>query len=119
MEDREGQTSLIKLEDKETLLRRKREKLDIESEKQRKTLERLELLEQRMKKKMDKSKIPPHQLFKTAESHRDHYSQYDDRGVPTHDSKGEIISKNKLKKLEAEYEVHCQLYQKHLLSHNN
>lgn len=111
LEDREGGlASLIKLEDKETILRQKREKSDIELEKQRKSLERLKFLEQKRQEKLYKSQIPPHQLFQTAESHRGHYSRYDDRGLPTHDAQGEVISKSKLKKLETEYEAHCKLY---------
>ena len=112
MEDRDGDLpSLIKFEDKETLLRHRREKVEQESEKQRKSLERLKFLEQRKLEKSQRSQIPPHQLFQIADSHRGRYSRYDDRGVPTHDVQGEPISKSRLKKLEAEYETHRKLYQ--------
>uniref|UniRef100_A0A7S4Q7I4 Uncharacterized protein n=1 Tax=Alexandrium monilatum TaxID=311494 RepID=A0A7S4Q7I4_9DINO len=57
------------------------------------------------------SQIAPDQLFKTGE-YEGKYSQYDGRGVPTHDAEGGELSKSALKKLEKIYAGHAKKYAK-------
>ena len=40
----------------------------------------------------------------------DKYSQFDDKGIPTHDKEGKEISKGLLKKLNKDYEKQEKLY---------
>eukprot|EP00928_Gymnodinium_smaydae_P009234 TRINITY_DN13416_c0_g1_i1.p1 TRINITY_DN13416_c0_g1~~TRINITY_DN13416_c0_g1_i1.p1 ORF type:complete len:323 (-),score=100.85 TRINITY_DN13416_c0_g1_i1:48-1016(-) len=55
--------------------------------------------------------LAPDQFFRVGE-HEGKYSQYDERGVPTHDAAGEPLAKSALKKLEKLYGVQVKKYEK-------
>merc|ERR1712078_682419 len=57
------------------------------------------------------SLIPPDQFFKTGD-YEGLYSQYDERGVPTHDIEGKEVAKSQLKKLTKLYEGQVKKYAK-------
>lgn len=97
LEDDETSCSKIKLVNKDDLLREREAKKRIEAEK---------LLEKERKKseavaaaaaKEEQRKISPSEMFKLEV---EKYSQYDDKGLPTHDIEGKEISKGLLKKLQ-------------------
>ncbi|XP_055341904.1 cysteine--tRNA ligase, cytoplasmic-like isoform X2 [Paramacrobiotus metropolitanus] len=105
LEDREGdnQPSAIKLVDRETLLREKEAKVKVEQEKKaEKERKRLELEQARLAKEKI-LQTPPDQLFRLQ---IDKYSQFDGKGIPTHDEKGQELSKGQIKKLQKAYEQH-------------
>jgi len=55
--------------------------------------------------------IPPENYFKVGE-YEGKYSQYDDRGVPTHAADGEALAKSAIKKLEKLYAAQLKKYEK-------
>ncbi|KAK2157413.1 hypothetical protein LSH36_192g03015 [Paralvinella palmiformis] len=58
-------------------------------------------------------KIPPSELFKTDPPQ---YSQFDDKGIPTHDAEGKDLTKSQLKKLRKLYEAQEKKYSEYLKS---
>lgn len=66
---------------------------------------------QEMEAKIAQEKIPPWELFK---KETDKYSQFDDKGIPTHDAEGKEISKGQIKKLTKLYEKQEKSYNKHM-----
>lgn len=97
----------IKLVDRDTLMKEREEKLKKE---ELKRLEK-EKKKQEMEAKIAQEKIPPWELFK---KETDKYSQFDDKGIPTHDAEGKEISKGQIKKLTKLYEKQEKSYNKHM-----
>lgn len=111
LEDKEGH-SVIKLVDREVLMRERDEKQRREEQKKAEQLAKLELQRQKEKEKQEQMKINPADMFK---SQTDKYSAFDDTGLPTHDQEGKEISKGqqkKLKKLQQQQEVKYAEYLK-------
>ena len=44
------------------------------------------------------------------------YSKFDDKGMPTHDAKGEPVAKSKLKKLAKQFKAQDKAHKKYLKS---
>lgn len=110
LEDQEGGLApIVKLVDRETLLKERQQKLDeIEKKKREKEeAKKKQLAEQAAKE--EKAKIPPTELFK---NETDKYSLFDENGVPTHDTTGEKLSASQIKKLKKLYAQQEKLYKK-------
>ncbi|KAK4204995.1 tRNA synthetases class I (C) catalytic domain-containing protein [Triangularia verruculosa] len=58
----------------------------------------------------ERAKIDPLVMFKTAE-----YAEWDDSGIPTVDAKGDVVSKNRRKKLVKEWEKQKKLHDEWLV----
>lgn len=115
LEDKEGH-SVIKLVDREALIRERDEKKRREEQKEAEKLAKLELQRQKEKEKLEQMKINPVDMFK---SQTDKYSAFDETGLPTIDQEGKEISKGqqkKLKKLQQQQEVK---YAEYLKSNSN
>uniref|UniRef100_A0AAY4DBG3 cysteine--tRNA ligase n=1 Tax=Denticeps clupeoides TaxID=299321 RepID=A0AAY4DBG3_9TELE len=97
--------TVMKLVDRETLLKEKEEKR-----------KRVCLFLFAQMAKLAKMKIPPSEMFR---SELDKYSAFDDKGFPTHDSEGKEISKGQIKKLRKLYEVQEKLYNDYLQMSQN
>ncbi|KAK4822029.1 hypothetical protein QYF61_006942 [Mycteria americana] len=110
-EDHEGLPTVVKLVDKNTLLKEREEKKKIEEEKKRKKEEAARKKQEQEVAKLAKMKIPPHEMFK---SERDKYSMFDENGFPTHDTEGKELSKGQIKKLKKLYETQEKLYKEYL-----
>ncbi|XP_074810972.1 cysteine--tRNA ligase, cytoplasmic isoform X2 [Natator depressus] len=110
-EDHEGLPTVVKLVDKETLLKEREEKKKIEEEKKRKKEEAYRKKQEQEAAKLAKMKIPPHAMFK---SELDKYSKFDENGFPTHDTEGKELSKGQMKKLKKLYEAQEKLYKEYL-----
>lgn len=115
LEDRESGDAayVVKFVDAETLARERALALRREQDKKLKEetqrLEKLKLQEQRD----EKARMPPSEMFKTQ---TDKYSQFDARGMPTHDASGKEVSKSALKKLQRLYTEQEARYNKYLES---
>uniref|UniRef100_A0A3P9HMY4 Cysteine--tRNA ligase, cytoplasmic n=1 Tax=Oryzias latipes TaxID=8090 RepID=A0A3P9HMY4_ORYLA len=90
LEDHELPT-VVKLVDRETLLKEKEEKKKMA--------------------KLAKMKIPPCDMFR---SETDKYSQFDQTGFPTHDAEGKELSKGQAKKLRKLFEAQEKLHSEYL-----
>jgi len=86
-------------------------------EKQEKKKQEEELLQKKLETKManlkneiaswEKKKTDPKELFR---SQTDKYSQFDDKGIPTHDKDGKELTKGARKKLEKEFSIQEKNY---------
>ncbi|TSP90502.1 Cysteine--tRNA ligase, cytoplasmic [Bagarius yarrelli] len=113
LEDHEGLNTVVKLVDRETLLKEKEEKKKLEEEKRKKKEEAARKKQEQEMAKLAKMKIPPTEMFR---SENDKYSIFDDTGFPTHDAEGKELSKGQAKKLRKLYEAQEKLYNEYLQS---
>ncbi|XP_036390678.1 cysteine--tRNA ligase, cytoplasmic-like [Megalops cyprinoides] len=111
LEDHEGLPTVVKLVDRETLLKEKEEKKKLEEEKQKKKEEAARKKEEQEAAKLAKMKIPPCEMFRLE---TDKYSRFDENGFPTHDLEGKEISKGQTKKLRKLYEAQEKLHKAYL-----
>ncbi|KAH7729373.1 cysteine--tRNA ligasecytoplasmic [Aphelenchoides avenae] len=112
LEDRLNET-LVKLVDRETLLREREQKKAVEAAKLAEKLKK-----QKEKEEKDAQKrIPPQEMFKRGE-HEGKYSQYDDKGVPTHAVDGKEITASQKKKLEKAWTVQKKAYDQIMAAQN-
>ncbi|KAF4090971.1 hypothetical protein AMELA_G00031730 [Ameiurus melas] len=116
LEDHEGLHTVVKLVDRETLLKEREEKKKLEEEKRKKKEEAARKKQEQEVAKLAKMKIPPSEMFR---SETDKYSSFDDTGFPTHDAEGKDLSKGQTKKLRKLYEAQEKLYNEYLQATQN
>ncbi|KAM4744302.1 cysteine--tRNA ligase, cytoplasmic isoform 2-T2 [Anableps anableps] len=116
LEDHEGQPTVVKLVDKETLLKEKEEKKKMEEEKKRKKEEAARKKQEQEMAKLAKMKVPPCEMFR---SETDKYSKFDETGFPTHDAEGKELSKGQAKKLRKLFEAQEKLHGEYLQMNQN
>ncbi|RKO89692.1 hypothetical protein BDK51DRAFT_27354, partial [Blyttiomyces helicus] len=114
LDDREGGKALVKLVDKEVLLKQREEKKQREAEKQREKEDRLRAIAQKRLEKLEKGRTPPSELFRTEE-----YSAWDELGIPTTDKEGAELPKSRRKKLEKEHGAQKKLHEEFLAAQAN
>ncbi|XP_061521151.1 cysteine--tRNA ligase, cytoplasmic isoform X2 [Phycodurus eques] len=112
LEDHEGLPTVVKLVNKEILLKERDGKNKLEEEKQRKKEEAARKKELQEMAKLAKMKIPPFEMF-LAET--DKYSKFDETGFPTHDAEGKELSKGQEKKLRKLFESQEKMHNEYLL----
>ncbi|KAL1110117.1 hypothetical protein AAG570_008194, partial [Ranatra chinensis] len=103
LEDREGRPCAVKLMDKETLIREREAKKNLEDEKERKKRQMEALQNEREALK----RVPPEEMFL---SMKDKYSAFDSQGLPTHDAEGKELSKGQQKKLQKSQQLQRKKY---------
>ncbi|KAF7212144.1 cysteinyl-tRNA synthetase [Nothobranchius furzeri] len=116
LEDHEGQPTVVKLVDRDTLLREREEKKKVEEEKKRKKEEAARKRQEQETAKLNKMRIAPSDMFR---SETDKYSRFDETGFPTHDADGKEISKGQAKKLRKLYEAQEKLHNEYLQTNQN
>ncbi|KAJ3076493.1 hypothetical protein HK102_005414 [Quaeritorhiza haematococci] len=112
LDDREDGKALIKLVDKETLIRQREEKAEREAQK---LLEKERRKKEQQAKKMEKlakGKTPPGEMFKDEEGLKA-FSQWDEKGIPTHAADGSELPKSRRKKLIKEFDVQAKLHEEY------
>ncbi|XP_040890524.1 cysteine--tRNA ligase, cytoplasmic isoform X1 [Toxotes jaculatrix] len=115
LEDHEGLTTVVKLVDKEILMKEREEKKKMEEEKKKKKEEAAMRKHEQEMAKLAKMKIPPCEMFRTE---TDKYSKFDETGFPTHDVEGKELSKGQAKKLRKLYEAQEKLHNEYLQNGN-
>ncbi|XP_074227594.1 cysteine--tRNA ligase, cytoplasmic isoform X1 [Camelus bactrianus] len=115
-EDHEGLPTVVKLVDRDALLREREEKRRAEEEKRRKKEDAARKRQEQEAAKLAKMKIPPSEMFL---SETDKYSKFDENGLPTHDAEGKELSKGQAKKLKKLFEVQEKLHKEYLQSVQN
>jgi len=103
-------STIWKLDDPEVLRQEKNQREGIKIAKQIAKEEK----ERKEREKLEKSKIPPCELF-LRDSHL--YSAFDSEGMPTKDLMGEPLSKGLLKKLSKEYKKQKELHDRYKSLH--
>lgn len=111
LEDHEGLPTVVKLVDRDTLLREREEKKRVEEEKRRKKEEAARKRQEQEAAKLAKMKVPPGEMFL---SESDKYSKFDENGLPTHDAEGKELSKGQAKKLKKLFEAQEKLHKEYL-----
>ncbi|KAF2357893.1 Cysteine-tRNA ligase [Trinorchestia longiramus] len=110
LEDREGGAPSIKIVDPEDLKKEIAAKKAAEEEKKLEKQKKKEAAEAKAAQEKSKVLERPEDMFRTAE-----YSAWDAAtGIPTHDAKGEEITKSQTKKLAKLQEAHRKKYEKWL-----
>lgn len=117
LEDRENAPTAVKVVDKETLMREREAKRRAAEEKQlEKERKRAELEAQKAAKDAQK-RIKPDEMFTVGEW-VGKYGQFDENGLPTHETDGKEVSKGQLKKLQKLYQTQKKLYEEFIASQN-
>jgi len=117
LEDKEDEPTVIKLVNKEELMKEKEEKRKAE-EKKRLEKEKKKALELEKQAELEaKKKIPPNKMFQEGE-YEGKYSKFDDKGIPTHLANGDEVAKSQLKKLQKVYQVQEKRYNEYLAAQN-
>ncbi|ONH66875.1 Cysteine--tRNA ligase [Cyberlindnera fabianii] len=113
LDDRaDGQPALVKFlspAEKEELVAIQAEKVKREAEKAAKKAAQAQLKEQQERERMERAKISPSEMFKTAE-----YSAWDESGMPTIDKDGKEVSKSARKKLQKQFDAQTKLHKEYL-----
>ncbi|XP_069327936.1 cysteine--tRNA ligase, cytoplasmic isoform X2 [Eulemur rufifrons] len=110
-EDHEGLPTVVKLVDRDTLLKEREEKKRVEEEKRKKKEEAARRKQEQEAAKLARMKVPPSEMFL---SESDKYSKFDENGLPTHDTEGKELSKGQAKKLKKLYEAQEKLHKEYL-----
>jgi len=97
------------LEDKEIIMKDVQLKRETERKKQ-------EEKEAKKKAELERSKIPPEKLFI---DQKDKFSQFDDKGIPTHDQEAKPLSKKARANAEKEWSKQQKEHEKYLQSLQN
>ncbi|CAG8471591.1 45_t:CDS:10, partial [Diversispora eburnea] len=118
LDDQEDGKALVKFVNKEELIKAREEKLKVQAEKLARKEEMAKAKEEERKKKLEQGKLAPEDMFKNVkgENEENAYSAFDEQGIPTHDSKGEELAKNRVKKLKKEWETQNKLHTEYLAS---
>ncbi|CAG8441231.1 7243_t:CDS:10 [Acaulospora colombiana] len=116
LDDQEDGKALVKLVDRDELIKSREERLRAQAEKAAKKEAAAKAKEEEKRKRLEQGKIDPEMMFKEAkdEEGKDLYSAFDEMGIPTHDNNGEELSKNRVKKLKKEWEVQKKLNAEYL-----
>ncbi|XP_078489101.1 cysteine--tRNA ligase, cytoplasmic-like isoform X2 [Ciona intestinalis] len=113
LEDKEGLKTIVKLVDKDQLLKEREEKKKLEEKKAKEKEESRLAAARKKEEKEAQRKIPPSQLFS---KQTDKFSAFDDQGFPTHSVDGKELSKGQTKKLRKLYDAQTKLYQEYMQS---
>jgi cysteinyl-tRNA synthetase len=103
--------TVVKLCDKETLIKEREQKQLAVQRKAAEELKRQEELNAAKREKEAKKSIPPNELFA---KEIDKYTKFDEKGIPTHDLEEKELSKSSRKKLEKLYEAQVKSYEEFL-----
>ncbi|ORX90132.1 cysteinyl-tRNA synthetase [Basidiobolus meristosporus CBS 931.73] len=117
LDDQEDGRALVKLVDREELIRAREFKKQREQEKAAKKAALQKAQELKRQEKLAKGKLAPEVMFKQGE-YQGLFGQYDEEGFPTHDINGEELPKSRRKKLTKEFENQKKLHQEYLASLN-
>lgn len=116
LEDSNEEICKVKLVNREELLKEKEIKKKLELEKNlEKEKKKAEAAAAATAKEAQK-KISPTDMFKLE---KNKYSQFDDKGLPTHDAEGKELSKGLLKKLQKLQQAQRKRYNEYLASMQN
>jgi len=110
LEDKDKGASVVKLVDKDELMKEKQREKEEREEKARQKAEAARKKAEADAAKLEQSKINPLEMFKL----RGEYSQFDAEGLPTHSTDGTEVSKSQRKKLEKEQKTQEKLYKQYL-----
>ncbi|CAG8433398.1 8116_t:CDS:10 [Ambispora gerdemannii] len=116
LDDREDGKALVKLVDKEELIKAREAKAQAQLEKVARKEALAKAKEEEKKAKLEKGKIPAEEMFKLARGENDEiiYSLFDEQGIPTHDAQGQELAKSRVKKIKKEWETQQKLHSEYL-----
>ncbi|KAI9598027.1 hypothetical protein BDF19DRAFT_262365 [Syncephalis fuscata] len=113
LDDREGGKALVKLVDREELVRERDEKRRREEEKQAKKEAQAAEKERKRLERLALGQLNPTEMFKSGE-YAGQFSLYDDKGIPTHDVENVELAKSRRKKLQKEWDAQHKRHTEYL-----
>ncbi|EWC47504.1 hypothetical protein DRE_00472 [Drechslerella stenobrocha 248] len=113
LDDRAGDTALVKFVSAEQLLAEKREKEEKAEERERKKEELRQQREKAEREKLEKGKLSPLVMFKEGPGSEE-WSEWDEEGIPTKDKSGEAVAKSKGKTLKKAWLLQNKLHEQYL-----
>lgn len=116
LDDQEDGKALVKLVDKDVLIKAREAKLQLQAEKAAKKEAAAIAKEEERKRKLEKGKLAAEDMFKEEkdEDGKNLYSAFDEQGIPTHDNNGEELSKSRIKKLKQKWDIQKKLNDEYL-----
>ena len=114
LEDREGCEPVIKVVDRETLMREREEKKGQEAAKAKRQKEQ----DEKEKKKEALSRMPVQEWVKQTFP-AEKFASFDEKGIPTHDADGKELSKGQRKKHAKDYETQDRRFAKYMSGKTN
>merc|ERR1712150_120773 len=98
---------------------KEKEEKRIAEEKKKEEKEKKKAIEKAKQEELEaKKKTPPTEMFKTKE-YEGKFSKFDEKGMPTHDAKGEEMPKSQLKKLQKLFQAQEKRYNEYMAISNN
>ncbi|GES93051.1 cysteinyl-tRNA synthetase [Rhizophagus clarus] len=123
LDDQEDGKALVKLVDKNELIKVREAKLRAQAEKAARKEEIAKAKEEERRKRLEKGKLAAEDMFKNVkgEDQENAYSAFDEQGIPTLDGQGQELPKNRIKKLKKEWEAQKKLHTEYLawVANNN
>ncbi|KAI8370507.1 tRNA synthetases class I (C) catalytic domain-containing protein [Radiomyces spectabilis] len=110
LDDQEDGTALVKLVDREELIKAREKKLALQAEKEASKAKAAAERERKRLERLQKGKLPPQEMFKSS----DEFSKFDDNGFPTHTKDGEEVTKSRKKKLQKEWDAQKKLHEEYV-----
>ncbi|CAG8517195.1 7665_t:CDS:10 [Paraglomus occultum] len=116
LEDQDDGKALVKLADKEELIKLRDEKMKAQAEKTARKDALAKAKEAERLAALEKGKVAPIDMFKEAKDDNGEllYSAFDEQGIPTHNADGTEVSNSKIKKLKKEWEKQQKLHTNYL-----
>jgi cysteinyl-tRNA synthetase len=106
-----GCPTVVKYVGIEVMMREKEQKEKLEKERAAEKQKKKEEQARAAAEKEAQKRVPPSELFRRE---TDKYSQFNENGMPTHDTDGNPITKSQLKKLEKLYTQQKKMYEEYL-----
>ncbi|CAG8434834.1 2436_t:CDS:10 [Funneliformis mosseae] len=116
LDDQEDGKALVKLVDKNELIKAREDKLKVQAEKAAKKEAAAKAKEEERQKRLEKGKLAAEDMFKDVkgEDGENAYSAFDEQGIPTLDGQGQELPKNRIKKFKKEWEAQKKLHTEYL-----
>jgi cysteinyl-tRNA synthetase len=116
LDDQEDGKALVKLVDKNELIKARETKLKAQAEKAAKKEEIAKAKEEERKNRLEKGKLSAEDMYKDVkgEDGENAYSAFDEQGIPTLDGQGQDLPKSRIKKLKKEWDAQKKLHIEYL-----
>ncbi|KAH9485083.1 putative cysteine--tRNA ligase [Psilocybe cubensis] len=111
LDDQEDGKALVKLVHPAELMKAREEKRALMEAKAAKKAASVEAERQKRLQKIEKGRVPPHEMFKPPNVQEGLYSSWNDEGLPLTDGEGKELTKNQAKKVQKEYTNQAKLHE--------
>lgn len=114
LDDQDDGKALIKLVPPAELIKARDEKRIQQEERAQKKAQAILLERQKRLEKIERGRLPPHEMFKPPNVSEEAYGSWDGAGFPLTTGEGAELSKNQIKNLHKKYQIQEKLHQEFL-----